>query len=73
MPVVARTLTATEVDDLVAFLAGAPQRTRSSNAAGALIGLSFAAVAAFGLAAVVIWRRRLPAVRRSLVNRSRGK
>lgn len=66
-------LTATEVDDLVAFLAGAPQRTRSSNAAGALIGLAFAAVAAFALAAAVIWRRRLAGVRRSLVNRSRGK
>lgn len=66
-------LTAAEQTDLAAFIAAAPQAERPAGAAGKLVGLSLAAVAGFGLFAVLVWRRRLVAVRRPLVNRSTGK
>lgn len=66
-----RPLTTSEQADLAAFLAEAPQAERPAGSAGKLVGLSFGAVAALSGLALVLWRRRLVAVRRPLVNRSR--
>jgi hypothetical protein len=66
-----KALTADERDDLIAFLAVAPDRQRPASVAGKLVGLSMAAAALLVLLALGIWRRRLAGVRKPLVNRSR--
>lgn len=66
-------LTASEQTDLVAFLQTAPEKERPGAAAGKLIGLSVGAAALLVLLGVGIWHRRLPGVRKDLVNRSKGK
>jgi mono/diheme cytochrome c family protein len=66
-------LTADERADLVAFLESAADDQRSGRQAGKLVGLSAGVAAAIALLALVIWRRRLNGVRRSLVDRSTGK
>lgn len=66
-------LTAREQSDLVAFLATAPDQERPARAAGKLVGFSAAAAALLVVLGIAVWRRRLTAVRRPLVNRSREK
>lgn len=68
-----RALTAGERNDLIAFLATAPDRQRPAGTAGKLVGFSTAGAALLVLVAMGIWRRRLPGVRKQLVNRSRRK
>ena len=64
-------LTAGERDDLVAFLASAPDQQRPRSAAGKLVGFSTAAAALLVVLAMGIWRHNLTGVRKPLVNRSR--
>jgi mono/diheme cytochrome c family protein len=66
-----RPLTAQEQADLVAFLAEAAEADRPGWAIGKLLLLSFGSAAALTAVALVAWRSRLVAVRRSLVKRSR--
>lgn len=66
-------LTEREQVDLVAFLESAPDQARPSGTSGKLIGLSLSAAALITLIGLVVWHRRLPGVRKPLVNRSRGK
>lgn len=68
-----KALTEDERADLVAFLATAPDQQRPARAAGKLVGFSAASAAVIALLAIGVWRRRLGGVRKSLVNRSRGK
>jgi len=68
-----KALTAEERADLVAFLESAADDQRPGRQAGKLVGLSAGVAAAIALVALVIWRRRLNGVRRSLVDRSTGK
>ena len=68
-----RQLTATERADLAAFLESAADDQRPARQAGKLVGISVGAAAVIALLALVVWRRRLYGVRRSLVNRSTGK
>jgi mono/diheme cytochrome c family protein len=62
-------LTAAEVESLVAFLADAPAAERPAGSVGILIGLAIAAISVFAILALVVWKRRLIAVRRPLVHR----
>lgn len=66
-------LSAQERADLVAFLQSAAGKGRSSSQAGKLVGLSLGVGAALVLLALLVWHRRLPAVRRSLVDRAAGR
>ena len=66
-------LTAQERADLVAFLASAADDQRPGRAAGKLVGLAVGVAAVIALLALLIWRRRLYGVRRSLVDRPTGK
>lgn len=66
-------LTAGERADLVAFLESAANDQRPGRQAGKLVGLSMGVASLVALLALVIWRRRLYGVRRSLVDRSKGK
>lgn len=66
-------LTDDEIDDLVAFLETTADEQEEANSAGKLIGFSTAAAVVMVVGGVAIWRRRLPDVRKDLVNRSRGK
>jgi len=68
-----KALTAEERADLVSFLESAADDQRPGRQAGKLVGLSAGVAAAIALLALVIWRRRLYGVRRSLVDRSTGK
>lgn len=68
-----RPLTVKERDDLVAFIASAPDQQRPAGAAGKLIGFSVVAVVLMALLGFVIWRHRLNGVRKPLVNRARRK
>src|SRR3990170_5671777 len=68
-----RQLTATERADLAAFLESAADDQRPARQAGKLVGISVGAAAVNALLALVVWRRRLYGVSRSLVNRSTGK
>ena len=68
-----RQLTAAERADLAAFLESAADEQRPARQAGKLVGISVGAAAVIALLALVVWRRRLYGVRRSLVNRSTGK
>jgi len=68
-----KALTAEERADLVAFLESAADDQRPGRQAGKLVGLSAGVAAVIALLALVIWRRRLNGVRRSLVDRSTGK
>lgn len=61
-------LTASERADLTAFLAEAPDQTRTSDAAVKLLGLSVALAVVVAAIALLLWRGRLTGVRRSLVN-----
>lgn len=64
-------LTAQEQADLVSFLAEAAEADRPGWAIGKLLLLSFGSAAVLTALALVAWRSRLVAVRRSLVKRSR--
>ncbi len=66
-------LAADEQDDLIAFLASAPDQQRAARSAGRLVGFSVAAAAGMVILGMGIWRRRLAGVRKPLVNRSRRK
>lgn len=66
-------LSAGERADLVAFLESAANDQRPGRQAGKLVGLSMGVASLVALLALVIWRRRLYGVRRSLVDRSKGK
>lgn len=68
-----RHLTAAERADLAAFLESAATDQRPARQAGKLVGLSVGVATVIVLLALVIWRRRLYGVRRSLVDRSTGK
>ena len=68
-----RQLTAAERADLAAFLKSAADEQRPARQAGKLVGLSVGVAGVVALLALVIWRRRLYGVRRSLVDRSTGK
>jgi len=64
-------LTPQEVADLVAFIAAAPQQgAAATSSTGKFIGLAFAVIGGLVLLSLVVWRRRLIAVRRPLVSRS---
>ena len=64
-------LTAQEQADLGAFLAQASRSERPAGSVGKLIGLGFGGAALLSGLALLVWRRRLVAVRRPLVDRSR--
>jgi ubiquinol-cytochrome c reductase cytochrome c subunit len=66
-------LTDDEIDDLVAYLETAPEQQEAESSAGKFIGFSTAAAVVMVVGGVAIWRRRLPDVRKNLVNRSKGK
>jgi len=68
-----RPLSADERTDLVAFLESAASEERSAGQAGKLVALSLGVAGAIVLLALVIWRRRLAGVRRSLVDRATGR
>ncbi|MCC6831069.1 MAG: c-type cytochrome [Thermoleophilia bacterium] len=61
-------LTASEQADLTAFLADAPNRSRTSDAAAKLLGLSVGLAVIVAALALLLWRGRLTGVRRALVN-----
>ena len=64
-------LTAQEQDDLRAFLKEASVLQRPAQAVWRLVGLSTAGMAIFLVLAQIYWRKRLVAVRKPLVSRSR--
>lgn len=68
-----RPLSAQERADLVAFLESATTGERPAGQAGKLVALSVGVAAIIALLALVIWRRRLQGVRRSLVDRATGR
>jgi mono/diheme cytochrome c family protein len=67
-----RPLSAEERADLVAFLERAADEERGTGQAGKLVALALGVAGVGVLLALVIWRRRLRGVRRSLVGRATG-
>lgn len=66
-----RLLTATEQDDLLAFLAQASVSQRPGSAVGLLLGLGFGGAGVLLVAVFLVWPRRALNVRRRLVDQSR--
>ena len=66
-------ITEQEAADLAAFLAQAPEAQRSAGAVGKLAALGVGGAAALVALALLIWRRRLIAVRRPLVTRANSR
>jgi mono/diheme cytochrome c family protein len=62
-------LTEAEVSSLVAFIAEAPSAERPAGSVGILIGIAIGVILLFGVIAYLVWKGRLLAVRRPLVNR----
>lgn len=63
-----RPLTDAERADLSAFLADAPNRSRPSDAAAKLLGLSAGLAVIVAALGMLVWRGRLNGVRRPLIN-----